>query len=185
MGLTIKNKVYTVEEYILLDEAGDVRHEFINGNLIEMSGASTVHNEMCQNLLFLFLNHLKSKGCKVYIESVKVKIEGEAIYFYPDIVVTNEAMTDDNKYILYAPVLIAEVLSESTRTKDLVDKFIQYRKIKSLSYYLLVEPEQNVIILMQKSESGEWLSETYTSLNDKVLLTHLDMELKLEEIYKA
>ena len=77
---------------------------------------------------------------------MKVAIPGETQFFYPDILITKEAETDQNRYVQYQPELIAEVLSGTTRAKDTIDKFMQYRKIPTLEYYLLVEPEKLLVI---------------------------------------
>jgi Uma2 family endonuclease len=112
------DKIYSLEDYIKLDETGMLRHEFYNGKLFAMPGETLLHNEICIKILMLLTSTLKVKGWKTYIESVKVKIETEDIYLYPDIVVTKPqeaGLTTMDKYIIYNPVLIAEVLSDSTR----------------------------------------------------------------------
>ncbi len=177
------NKTYTVQEYFLLEEAQDVRHEFINGNLIEMSGASREHHKICKNLLRLLENLLKDKGYEVYIENMKVKIENENQYYYPDIFITKETETDENRFVQFQPELIVEVLSETTRTKDMVDKFIQYRKINSLNYYLIVEPQKCPVLCHTKDEQGEWDMASYTKTDEIIQLTLLNIALPLEEIY--
>ena len=77
MTQAIDDKIYTVDEYILLDEASDIRHEFINGQLFDMSGTSDLHNEICFNLTLLLKNLLGERGFKVYMENVKCKIQNE------------------------------------------------------------------------------------------------------------
>lgn len=178
------NKTYTVQEYFSLEEAGELRHEFINGNLIEMSGASREHHKICKNLLRILENLLTDKGYEVFIENMKVKIQNENHYYYPDIFITKEIQTDENKYVQFEPELIFEVLSETTRAKDLVDKFIQYRKIKTLQYYLLVEPEKYLVLCNFKNEQGEWDMVSYTEPNEKIPLTILNISLLMADIYK-
>ncbi|MDQ6843622.1 MAG: Uma2 family endonuclease [Bacteroidota bacterium] len=178
------NKIYTVQEYFLLEESGEIRHEFINGNLIEMSGPSREHHKICKNLLRLLENLLKDKGYEVYIENMKVKIENENQYYYPDIFITKEPKTQENRYVQFQPELIIEVLSETTRTKDLIDKFIQYRKISTLKYYLVVEA-QKCLILCNSKENGEWNMFSYTQLNEIINLTLFNIELPVEKIYKS
>lgn len=134
------NKIYTVQEYFLLEESSEIRHEFIHGNLTEMSGASREHHLICQNILLALLAGVKQSGYTVYMENMKVQIANEDQFYYPDIFITKEAQNDDNRYVQHQPELIAEVLSPITRTKDTVDKFIQYRKISTLKYYLVAEP---------------------------------------------
>ena len=184
MTHAIKDKIYTVDEYILLDEASDIRHEFINGQLYDMSGASDLHNETCQNLLIFFKSLLGKKGFKIYMEGVKCKIQGEEHYTYPDIFITNDESDKENKYIKQHPSLIVEVLSDSTRKYDTVDKFIQYQKIDSLQYYILVEPEVFSVHCFSKDETGEWQAAIYTKLEEVIELKLLSMQLPLQSIYK-
>lgn len=178
------HKTYTVAEYFSLEESGGVRHEFINGNLIEMSGASREHHKICKRLLRLFEDFLSDKGYEVFMENMKVKIENESQYYYPDIFITKEAETDENKYVQFEPELIIEVLSFTTRSRDLVDKFIQYRKIKTLSYYLLVEPEKYLVLCNFKDSEGEWNMVSYTGIEEIIELPNLNISLPLTEIYK-
>jgi len=122
----------------------------------------------------------------VNIESVKVNIEGEDIYVYPDIVVTHKG--HDTKlpykdYIIYKPLLIAEVLSDSARKYDLTDKLIQYQKISSLQYYLAIEPLKKVVIFYEKDGIGNWSAKTYTENDETITFLKLDISIKLGEIY--
>lgn len=178
------DKTYTPGEYFSMEEAGELRHEFINGNLIEMSGASREHHFICQNIFLALWYSTKPSGYKVFIESMKVKIQNENQYYYPDIFITKEAETDENKYVQFEPELIVEVLSESTRAKDLVDKFIQYRKIKTLDYYLLVEPEKYLVLCNFKNEEGEWDMISYTKSDEIIPLSYLNISISMADIYK-
>lgn len=178
------NKIYSVPEYFSLEESRDVRHEFINGNLIEMSGASIEHHKICKTLLRILEDLLADKGYEVFMENMKVKIPNENQYCYPDIFITKEAQTDENKYVQFEPELIVEVLSEATRVKDMTDKFIQYRKIETLDYYLLVEPEKFLVLLNFRNEKGEWEMVSFTQKEEIISLPKLNVSMSLEDIYK-
>jgi Uma2 family endonuclease len=178
------NKIYTVHEYFLLEESSEIRHEFINGNLIEMSGASREHHFICQNILLSLLAIVKTLGYKVYMENMKVQIANENQFYYPDIFITKEPETDDNRYVQFQPELIVEVLSNTTRTKDMVDKFIQYRKINSLVYYLVVEPDKCLVLCHSKDKKGEWDMISYTKPDETIALPSLNISLPVQDIYK-
>lgn len=178
------HKIYSVEEYFSIEKSGDVRHEYINGNLIAMSGASREHHFICQNILLAFLYSVKPQGYQVFIENMKIKIPNENQYYYPDIFITSEEQTDDNKYVQFEPELIVEVLSEATRVKDMTDKFIQYRKINTLEYYLLVEPEKYLVLLNLKNEKGDWEMMSFTQKEDVINLSKLNVTLNMTDIYK-
>ena len=180
----IHDKIYSLEEYIMLDEASDIRHEFINGQLYDMCGTSDLHNEICQNLLIFFRTTLGKKDFKIYMEGVKCKIQGEEYYTYPDIFITNNESDKGDKYIKQHPSLIVEVLSDSTRKYDTVDKFIQYQKIDSLQYYILVEPEVYSVHCFSKDDTGEWQAAIYTKLEETIELKLLSVQLPLQSIYK-
>ncbi|MEJ7829189.1 MAG: Uma2 family endonuclease, partial [Segetibacter sp.] len=167
-------------------EEGTVRHEYYNGKLFEMPGATLLHNEICIRLLMVLTSLIKGKGWKIYIENVKVKIEHEEIYLYPDIVLMNpteESAEKMNDYVVHQPILLAEVLSDSTRKYDSTDKFILYQKISALRYYLLVEPEKHVVIFYEKDDAGEWYAKTYTELTEVISLLKLQAQFTLADIY--
>lgn len=178
------HKTYSVPEYFSLEESGDLRHEFINGNLIEMSGASRDHHFICQNILLALLYSTKPLSFNVFIENMKIKIQNESQYYYPDIFITKEKQTEENKYVQFEPELIVEVLSETTRVRDMTDKFIQYRKIETLNYYLLVEPEKFLVLLNFKNEKGEWEMVSFTQKEEIISLPKLNILLRLADFYK-
>ncbi len=180
-----EGKKYSLEEYIKIDETGTVRHEYYNGKLFEMPGASILHNDICLQLYFILRSLLKLYGYRVNVENVKVKIENEDIYLYPDVLVTSEQFQTLKDYIVHQPILIAEVLSESTRKHDLTDKFILYQKISTLKYYLAVEPEKHLVLFYEKNDEGEWLAKTYTELNEVIELKSLNTAIKLQDIYSS
>jgi Uma2 family endonuclease len=177
---------YTLAEYIAIDEAGLQRHEYFFGKLIPMPGESLLHNKICLKL-YLILNQLLAKmGFELFVENVKVNIEGQDVYVYPDIVVIKQQPEADlpyKDYILYSPLLIVEVLSDSTRKYDLTDKFIQYQKISSPQYYLAVEPQKNLVIFYERDETNNWIAKTYTALQDVIPLPKLNTSLLLGDIY--
>lgn len=175
----------SLEEYIVLEETGDVRHEYYYGKLFAMPGETLLHNEICINLLTILRNIFLPKGWKLYMESVKVQIENEPIYLYPDIVLTAIQAINNriDQYIIHQPILIAEILSDSTRKYDSTDKFIQYQKIPSLKYYLLVEPEKKVVTFYEKCEAGEWQSKVFTELTEIIYFAHMQGSIALSDIY--
>ena len=184
MTHAIDDKIYTVDEYILLDEASDIRHEFINGRLFDITGDSDIENEITMNVVCAVKSFLNLDEYKIYTKGVKCKIQNEEYYTYPDVFITNNETDKENKYIKQQPSLIVEVLSDSTRKYDSIDKFIQYQKINSLQYYILVEPEVFSVHCFSKDESGEWQAAIYTKLEEAIDLKLLSISLPLQSIYK-
>jgi Uma2 family endonuclease len=176
-------KTYTVEEYLALEAQSEIRHEFFYGNLIEMPGASFLHNQMCMLLWMIFRNKLPKELYSVGSESVKIKIPEEDVFLYPDVFVSKFISNPKVTFVVSDPILIAEVLSDSTRRYDSTDKFIQYRKIDSLQYYLLVEPEKQVVIFYEKAPDGDWVAKTYTENEEVVNLPKLNAFIRIGDVY--
>lgn len=173
------HKKLSEEEYFLFEEKSELKHELINGNLYEMSGVSIFHNDIVGNLYLLFRTFLKGTDWKVAFENFKIKTP-EGNYFYPDIAV---CYFKPEKYFSQQPLLIVEVLSDTTRKYDLTDKFIQYQKIETLKYYMCVEPEQQVVVFYCKQEDGDWMAETLTKDEQIISLPKLNISFSLKDIY--
>ena len=183
MRVSDSNKIFTVEEYIQHELRSQVRSEFINGQLFEMAGEKDINNEIAGNLYILFSALLKSLGYFTYNHDVKVKIFGDNKYYYPDVFITKEPKTENNKYIKSEPLLIVEVVSETTQVNDYVDKYIDYTKIPSLRYYIIVEPETTLITVYKRGENAEWITSKYTRQEDMIHLHALDISIKVKEVY--
>lgn len=175
----IDKKFNSQDEYFLFEEKNELKHELINGNLFEISGVSKFHNYITRRLTVLLDMLLKNTNTELFLEGYKV-LTPDGNFFYPDVIVSSP---NTQKYYTSEPILLIEVLSDSTRTYDLTDKFIQYKKIPSLNYYICIEPEQQVVIFYFKNENSEWLTETYTKDEDAINLPHLNISFTLKDIY--
>ncbi len=175
----------TVEEYIQLELQSELRHEFINGQLIEMPGEKDINNEIAIYICTFLVQHLMPKGFQVYINDVKVAMPDRTKYFYPDVFATREPRNEQNQYIKYEPEIIVEVISPSTHITDTVDKYIAYTSIPSLKYYLIVEPETIYVTLFSKNAEGKWEAKSYMRNKDVLPMPQLDIALPLNEIYKV
>ncbi|MCW3088989.1 MAG: hypothetical protein JWP81_58 [Ferruginibacter sp.] len=175
-------KFESIEEYLAFEEKSELRHEYYFENLVEMSGTTKLHNKIVFFLTLLLRQKLALQKFDISSEQVKAFIKSENIFFYPDVMV---AFQEDNEYFNSQPILIAEVLSESTRKFDMVDKFIQYQKIETLQYYLLLEPDKYLVIAHKKAADGDWQTFTYTSLTDVIDLPALQISIELKDIYQV
>jgi Uma2 family endonuclease len=177
------NKMYTVEEYIKHEWTAPVRNEFINGQLFEMPGEKDINNNIALKTAFFLMQFLTEQGYQIYAHDIKVKVFGENKYYYPDVFVTKEARTESNTYIKSEPVLIVEVVSETTQVNDYVDKYIDYTKIPSLQYYLIIEPETTLITCYKRGENGEWITSKYTQPDELIKLDILNVSFQLKQVY--
>lgn len=184
MKQAISDKKLTVEEYIQHELRAERRSEYMNGQLFEMPGEKDINNELAIQILQLLRGQLKSKGYAFYINDVKVAIPNEEKYFYPDVFATKEPKASNNQYIKYEPELIVEVVSPGSHSHDYIDKYIEYTKIPSLMYYLIVEPETILITMYARTVDG-WEVQKFTRLSDTVQLPALGSQLSLQDMYNG
>lgn len=170
----------SAETYLLQEEKATVRHEFINGKLYEMPGGTRFHEEVISNIFGNLYSLLHKSGYKLYAQGMRCSPNKQQ-YYYPDVLVTNEVFTDNR--FSQKPVLLSEVLSPSTRSFDTVDKFIAYRTIPSVEYYMLVEPDYCHVTLNYKTPEGEWMAEVFNKRTSVVDLPKLNIQLPLADIY--
>ena len=180
----IQEKQMTVEEYIQFETTSEVRHEYINGQLLEMSGEKKLNGKIAAFLSAYLLLHLEQTGYIVYSHDVKVAIPNENKYYYPDLILTNEPEDLGNAYVVYEPELLVEIISKTSRTRDTVDKYIDYIKIPSLKYYFVIDPERIYITVHSKDEKGQWEAEAYGSKEEVIQLPLLNVELPLNKIFR-
>lgn len=175
----------TVEEYIEFEERSEIRHEFINGNLIPMPGTTLFHNDICINLVMLLRSLLSKVDYKIQQENVKVQISTEKDYTYPDVVVTSDKRDFKQRYVIQHPSVIFEVMSKNSRIEDAADKFIRYKNIKSLQNYILVDSEKIFVEVRVKLENGDWEASTFLQSDERFSIPALGVELELLAVYEG
>jgi Uma2 family endonuclease len=180
--LTVAEKIYTVEEYFELERNSEVKHEFVEGQLIEMPGEKRIANRVAGSIYALLLQLLNHKVFEIYIQDVKLSTVKNKRYRYPDVMVV-PVIDDEDDDMVHQAVLIAEVLSPSTEKTDRNEKLKEYSKIPSVQYYLLVSQEETVIELYKRNGNIFEYS-FYTETTDIIDLPFFDIKLTLNDIYK-
>ncbi|MFT5161454.1 MAG: Uma2 family endonuclease [Alteromonadaceae bacterium] len=166
-------------QYLAAELNSDIKHEYIDGNVYAMSGASKNHRTLCGNIFSLLHNYLKDKPCK---PSWDARVKAAANYFYPDIVVDcDEQSTADSLYA-QQPKIIVEVLSRTTRHMDRGAKLLSYINIPSLQEYVLVEQEFASIDVLRRSDG--WVSRHYT-LGESIYFESIDLHVSVDAIYHS
>jgi Uma2 family endonuclease len=138
-----------------MEMASPIRHEYVNGQVFAMSGASKSHNRICLNLSGLIEEHLDGTSCSVYVVDLKLRIEKADCFYYPDLMVTCEPF-DADQYVITEPVLIIEVLSPSTRQTDLREKLAAYKSIHTVKQYVIIYQDRMRIELHQRVNQEQW-----------------------------
>jgi len=176
---------YTPEEYLALERSGETKHEYFNGEIFAMSGASKQHVLIVTNLVVELGTQLKRGPSGVYSTDLRVKVAPTGLYTYPDVIVLCEEaqFSDEQKDSLLNPALIIEVLSESTKDYDRGGKFEQYRTIESFVEYLLIAQDRPHVEHYTSQGDGSWVLHETNSLEDTIQLKSVPCSLALSEIY--
>ena len=144
-------KVMTVNEYLELEKHSEVRHEYVDGELLAMAGEKKRHNEIALNIATTLLSIARAKGCRVFMEGIKVRTK-DTKYRYPDVVVTCESNADE--YVVLEPCALFEVLSESTEETDTSSKLEEYLKLPSLQRYVMLRQNERSAIVYKRGPDG-------------------------------
>lgn len=175
----------TPREYLAFERQAETKHEYVEGELREMTGASRPHVLIAGNIHALLWHACRGHAFEVYEADMRVRIPDDSHYYYPDVTVAPSPpkLEDDEADTLLNPILIVECLSPSTRRIDLGEKLDNYRAIPSLNDYLVVAQDRVWVDRYVRRRSG-WILEEFSALSDRIPLPDLDCELPLSEVYE-
>ena len=176
---------YTPEEYLELEANSEERHEYRDGEIIPMTGGTTNHNEIAGNFYAHLKFGLRKRNYRVYIGDVKLWIPRYRQYTYPDVmVISGEPIyADQGTTTVMNPMLITEVLSQSTKNYDQGDKFSAYRSLPELQEYILIDQTRYHAMQYTKQNDQQWLLTEYQS-EAAILKFHcFTFEISLADIY--
>lgn len=177
---TAKNKtVITESEYLKGELTSEVKHEYNNGHVYAMAGASKNHGRITTNVLAGFHRKLAGSQCEPFGSDMKVKTP-TGQFRYPDVLVTCDNTFIDNGYVTQTPLIIVEVISHSTRKIDEQIKRLEYINIPTLKEYVLIEQDYVDITIFRKSDGWQ---PTHYFLGEEVPFESVDVILTVEEIY--
>jgi Uma2 family endonuclease len=179
MNAILKDNRISVEDYLQGELVSEIKHEYIDGYVYAMAGASTNHGRIASNVSGELRQHLKNLPCDVLIADFKVNVNRRK-FFYPDVVVICDHDNGDD-YYTEKPLLIVEVLSSSTQRKDRTLKRLAYQSLPSLQEYVLIE--QDFVDVEVSRRSANWDSHHYF-LGDEIYFESVDLTLPVTEIYR-
>ncbi|MDQ3033479.1 MAG: Uma2 family endonuclease [Myxococcota bacterium] len=173
----------SVDEYLAIEASSDAKHEYLNGEIVAMAGASPRHNVIASNVTGVLRNALERSPYRVLGSDQRVRIESTGAYVYPDVsVVCSEPRFGvDRPVSLLNPSLVIEVLSPSTEDHDRGAKLAHYRRLASIQEVLLIEPNERRAELYSRLENGTWLITDVVA--GAVELESVGAQLALDEIY--
>jgi Uma2 family endonuclease len=182
-----QGRLASEEVYLLEELSRAVRHEYLGGVAYAMSEASAHHNLIAGNLYVALRQHYKPLGCRVFQESMKVRIPwgDQPYYYYPDGMVCCEENDRGDEYDCERPCILIEVLSDSTARIDRVEKLQAYQQLPSLRHYIIVSQQTSHVIWHQRAL--QWKGEFITDAKRAITLdcgdSHPAITLDLATIY--
>ncbi|SKB11351.1 conserved hypothetical protein [Planktothrix sp. PCC 11201] len=174
----------TAEEYLEWESKQELRYEYIDGEILAMTGGTLSHAKIYLNLYRALYPHLRQRGCEAYVSDVKVQASEKSRYFYPDLVVTCDPEDLKAHDFIQHPKVIVEVLSPGTASYDRGDKFKYYRQIPSLQEYFLVDSESISVEVYHRGEGKMWLYYAYMD-GEMVRLESIEFDCAIESLYEG
>lgn len=181
----VPGKRLTAEEYLEFERGSDIKHEFYNGRIYAMAGAKRRHNVIALNIGSEIREHLKGRDCEAYPSEMRVFVPRFGLYTYPDVSVVcgkpefQDAVLDT----LLNPVLLIEILSDSTESYDRGKKFQHYRSIESLQEYVLVSQNEARIEKYIRQGDGFWVLSEAVGVDSSITFESIDCPISLAEVY--
>ncbi|MEH2001667.1 MAG: Uma2 family endonuclease [Nostoc sp.] len=180
-----KQRYYTPEEYLELEEAADYKSEYIDGQIIPMAGGTINHNRIAGNFYAVLNFAFRQEEYEVFNSDMRLWIHQKRIYTYPDVtVIAGEAEFFNNRTdIITNPQVIVEVLSKSTKNYDREDKFQAYRTISTFQEYLLIDQTRIHVDQFSKTGKKQWALREYDEEDEAIALVTVPFEISLQDLY--
>ncbi|HYU33556.1 MAG TPA: Uma2 family endonuclease [Thermoanaerobaculia bacterium] len=180
----IQKTYLSAVEYLALERQAEIKSEYIDGEMVAMTGGTWLHGVIIGNLVFALKRRLQDTPCTVIPNDVKVRAS-PGIYAYPDVlVVCGEPLIEDGEGdVLLNPVLIVEVLSPTTESYDRGRKFENYQTLDSLKEYVLVAQDRPRVEHYLRQDGHVWLYTDVSGLDSSVAFSSIGCEVALAEIY--
>ena len=185
--------VITEADYLAAETLATEKHEYLNGfvyplhwnPITNMAGATDAHVKVTGNAHYALKTHLRGSGCSLYMSDMRLKIDtNDKAYFYPDVMVTCNPDDRQHTTTKYAPILVIEVLSESTKDYDKGGKFDAYRQLSSLREYVLIDPKQYLVQVFRLNENHRWELFSFAGANSNVELTSVSLCCPITDFYE-
>ncbi len=181
-----EKRYYTPEEYLALEEAAIDKSEYHDGEIVPMTGGTTNHNKLAVNFCRKFPWTIKEQDYEIFINDVRLWIPLTRRYVYPDIMVIEgqPIYQGTNQTVVTNPLVIIEVLSDSTQDYDRGGKFFFYRSIPAFREYILIDQYSYHIEQFAKNSKSKWELTEYDSEDSVLTLESVEFQIPLRDIYE-
>lgn len=177
----------TSAEYLDWERKEEEKHEYLEGEILNMSGASLNHNKIHTNLIGELYLKLKGKACSVYPAELRLYVKAKESYFYPDatIICGDPEMADDKLDMITNPSVIFEILSPSTSDYDMGRKFFFYMQISSLKEYIMIDSQKQSIRVWRKSDDHNLQFQELSADTDFLEIASIEQSIRIEDLYSG
>lgn len=182
MEAVAESQFISVEEYLEGEKIADVRHEYLDGWMVAMAGASRAHNLISGNIFAKLHPHVRGHDCDAFMADMKARLQvlsGE-VFYYPDLMVSCDPRDTGEDYCRF-PRIIIEVLSKSTDRQDRREKFWSYAGIETMEEYVLVEQSKSEVTVFRRA--NDWKPEISKLPEDLLRLESVGFQMPLSEVY--
>lgn len=175
------------EDYLKYERLADEKHEYYEGKIVKMQGASLQHNRIVVNVIGEIRNKLKGKGCEILPSDMRTVTPGKKSYTYPDaVIVCGKPEMEDKQFdTLKNPTVLFEVLSKSTENYNKGKKMLYYIQIPSLQEYVMINSvDEFWVSVCRRAENEAWTFQVYTLLNETIELKSVGILITMAELYE-
>lgn len=179
-------KYISYEEYAELEEGSEVKHEWIDGQMIPMAAVTLRHGQLQTNLTVALVTALGRRPCRVLPSDVRNRVQATGLGTYPDLsVVCGRPVTDPRDVrSLVNPTVLFEVLSQTTESYDRGEKFRHYQKMPSLQEFVLVNQDRIRMERYRRAPEGGWHYALLES-GETLELSSIGVSLSLDVVYEG
>lgn len=174
------------EEYLARERLAETKSEYFNGRIYPMTGFNLAHNCLTMSIIGHLGQQLRHTQFHLMASQMRTKISAIGFYTYPDLLVCDEAMrfTDESQENLLNPLIIIEVLSPSTEAYDRGEKFARYRRLDSLTDYILISQDRMSLEHFRRQENGDWLLHEVEQPTAVLTIESIGCRLVVSEVYE-
>lgn len=183
MMQTAEQLRFSATDFLAWEESQAEKHEFVAGEVFAMVGARREHFVVSGNIFAGLKQRLRGTPCRAYIADLKLRVEAADAFFYPDVMVSCHSADNKAEQYLTQPILIVEVLSDSTAAYDRGNKFAYYRCLDSLQEYVIVDIDSRRVECFRRATDNEWLLHDYHG-EDDCKFNSLSISLPLAEVFE-
>ncbi|MDZ8027086.1 MAG: Uma2 family endonuclease [Nostoc sp. DedQUE11] len=180
-----EQRQYSPAEYLELEVISEYRNEYIDGQIIPMAGGTPNHNQIAGNFYAALNFALKRQPYRVFVAEQRLWIPKKRIHTYPDVMVVAGSLefAEGRTDTISNPLIIAEVLSKSTRSYDIDEKFAAYRSIPSFQEYILIDQYKKHVDQYYKTDAKKWIFSEYEDGDSALILSSIEFQISLSDIY--